>query len=441
MKKGIVIILFISLILRLFLLFQPHEVFWDASVYLGMGRSLFSNGSIGIWEPLRPVLWPLVLGFLWKLGLNEIFFGHLIQIALSLGIIYLTYLIARNARNHEEALTAAAIVAFTPVFLEFNFRLYTEIPSVFFGLLSIYLFKKEKFYSAGLSAGLSFLAKFPAGILIAAESTLSEFKRIKVLLAGFLAAALPYLVYNYIKYKDALLPIKQGKYIIQYAGIWIFAKPWHFYISEFLRQNIFYVFSIIGIFLIFRKRAAIIPLTGILLLVYFSLEPHKEARFMILFLPYFAIMSAYGISKLKIKHASFIVGIISLALLLPNIAMDNEFSPAVKEFHNFGYSTNPKGEVLTSTPMIRLAEKTKVTPIYYMVFDSNLSSSWEKYIIHNNPDISYIFIDTCIGGTLCPPWDKNCETARDALLNTSKNSMKEHYYISEGSCEYHVFYN
>ena len=440
MKKGIILLLAISLLLRLFLLFQNHEVWWDASIYLGMGKSLYSGGHIGIWEPLRPILWPLVLGFLWKIGLDPIFFGNILQIILSLGIIYLTYLVAWHHRNQNEAMMAASIVAFTPVLLNFNFRLYTEIPAIFLGLLSLYLFKKEKFANSGFLTGLSFLAKFPAGILIVMQSLMAEFKKIKYLLVGFLTAIIPYFIYNYLRYKDALLPIKEGKYIIKYAGVWIFQQPLYFYLLEFIYQNIFYAFAIIGILLLFKKRTALIPLTGIALLAYFSLEPHKEPRFMILFLPYFAIMAAYGISKLRIKYSVLIVAFISFILLIPNIELGQKFSPAVIEFHNFGFNSTINGEVLTSSPMIKLAEKTSVIPIYYMVFDTKLADSWRDYVWKNHESISYIFIDTCRGGTLCPPWDKGCERARDALMNTSKALMPKHYYANENGCEYHVFY-
>ena len=32
-----------------------------------MLSDLFSFGSLGIWESLRPPMWPLILGFFWKL--------------------------------------------------------------------------------------------------------------------------------------------------------------------------------------------------------------------------------------------------------------------------------------------------------------------------------------------------------------------------------------
>lgn len=433
MKKGIIAILAISLIVRLFLLFQNHNIWWDASVYLGMGKALYSNYHIGIWEPLRPILWPLVLGFFWKLGFNVILVGNLLQVILSLGIIYLTYSIAKTALGDKEALTSAAIIAFTPVMINFTFRLYTEIPAVFLSLLSLRLLQKNKYLDSGFIAGLAFLTKFPAGLVL-----VSSMSKIKKLIFGFVIAIIPYFIYNYVRYNDILLPIKEGKYVIKYAGIWLFQQPWHFYLAEFINQNIFYAFSIIGLFLILKHKSRIIPVTGLLLLTYFSFEPHKEARFMILFLPYFAMMSAYGISKLKIRYSAIIVAIVSLVLIIPAIEIEQKQPAALNEYLNFGNYT--KGEVLSSTPRIKLAGETLVTPIYYIIFDTNLSNKWENYIINNHKNISYIFLDTCDGGILCPPWDNNCNEARDQLFNTSKILMPNHKYLNEKNCEYHVFY-
>ncbi len=441
MKKGLIILLTVSLLIRIILLMQPHAVWWDASIYLGMGRELYSNYQLGIWEPLRPILWPFALGFFWELGLNEILLGNLLQIMLSLGIIYFTYSIARNiSKSDNDGLLAAAIISFTPIFVSFNFRLYTEIPAAFLSLLSIWLMQKNRHLSSGLMSGLAFLTKFPAGLILIGNIISSNFKETKKIVLGFLISIIPYLIYNQLKYNDFLLPIREGKYVIKYAGIWIFQQPWHFYLKEFIVQNIFYVFAIVGVFMLLKKKAAAIPVAGFALLGYLSLEPHKEPRFMILFLPYFAIMAANGISKFKIRYAPLIVGVASLLLLIPALQAEPVQSAEVTEYLNFGRNNYNGGEILSSTPRVAMAEVARVTPIYYIIFDANISRQWEGYIIKNNQNISYIFLDTCEGGIFCPPWDTQCPEARDSLVNASKRIMPYHKEIIDGSCEYHIFY-
>ena len=54
------------LIFKLSLLFTYHDTRWDESVYMGMGKYIYSNGQIGLWEDIRPIVLPLILGLFWK---------------------------------------------------------------------------------------------------------------------------------------------------------------------------------------------------------------------------------------------------------------------------------------------------------------------------------------------------------------------------------------
>jgi len=92
-NKFILIVLSIAFLIRLLFFFSYHAIWWDSAVYVGMGKYIFSLGKQGLWEPIRPIVWPIILGFLWKIKLNPIFFGRLLNIIMSLGIIYLVYYI------------------------------------------------------------------------------------------------------------------------------------------------------------------------------------------------------------------------------------------------------------------------------------------------------------------------------------------------------------
>ena len=140
-NKKIFFILLLALLIRLFfLIFQYHDTWWDSAVYIGMGKYIFSNGSVGLWEPARPLIWPLFLGILWKLKLDVILFGRILLLFFSLGSIYLTYLIGKRIFNKKIALLAAALLSFTPTYLFYSTVLLSSIPSLFFGLLSVYFF-------------------------------------------------------------------------------------------------------------------------------------------------------------------------------------------------------------------------------------------------------------------------------------------------------------
>src|SRR3989338_4217094 len=73
-------------VLKIFSLFVAQDIWWDSSVYVGMGKYIYSLGEAGLWESSRPLIWPLILGFFWKLNLDYILFGKLFVIFFSLGI-------------------------------------------------------------------------------------------------------------------------------------------------------------------------------------------------------------------------------------------------------------------------------------------------------------------------------------------------------------------
>lgn len=444
MKNRIWILMAIGLIIRLLFLLKANTIGWDASVYIGMGKYIFTLGHLGIWEPLRPPLLPLILGLVWKTGLSLAFIGRALEIMFSLAAVYMTYLIGRKYRTEDEGLIAAAIVSLTPVFFEFSLNHYTEIPSTFFALLAVYLFMEKKHILSGAMAGLAFLTKFPQGI-VAFALCMFQFTNIRKGLKiglSFMAVISIYLLSNYLMYGSILKPIAEGNYIIKYAGIWLYAQPWWFYAFEMAKANFLYVFSIAGIFIMVKKGERLIPALALLFIIYFSTNAHKEPRFMILFIPYFALLASVGIRRLfKQKYVTCAVTIISLALLLLQLP---EFPDAYEGKDNFFRHLEGKnltGEILVSHPYISMHSSKETIPIYYMVFDSELAKQWTGYIEKNSDRIGYLFIDTCEGGMLCPPWDNECVAEREKLISKAEELFTRELYEEKGECKYYIFKN
>src|SRR3989338_6835458 len=127
--KIFLLIFLIFLIVKLFSLFVVADIWWDSAVYLGMGNYIYSSGNSGLWEDSRPLVWPLILGFFWKIGLDAIFFCKLFFILFSLGILFLTYLIALEAFNRKTAIISALFLATSQTFFLFSNVLHSEIPS------------------------------------------------------------------------------------------------------------------------------------------------------------------------------------------------------------------------------------------------------------------------------------------------------------------------
>ena len=108
---NITIIAVLFFVAKLLTLGFYKIVWWDSAVYIGMGKYIYSFGAAGLWEPLRPVMWPLILGVLWKADMNVILAGRILEIAIGSLCILLTYFIGKRVFNEKTGLLAAVFLA------------------------------------------------------------------------------------------------------------------------------------------------------------------------------------------------------------------------------------------------------------------------------------------------------------------------------------------
>ena len=139
------LLLFLFFISKIIVLFYQNNIWWDSAVYVGMGKYIFSWGNAGLWEASRPLVWPLILGFFWKLGFDIIVMGKLLVLLFGIGTIILTYLIAHELFDKKIALLSSLLLIFSPTFFLFNSVMLAGIPSAFFFLLGFYLFIKKHY--------------------------------------------------------------------------------------------------------------------------------------------------------------------------------------------------------------------------------------------------------------------------------------------------------
>jgi len=259
--KVFFFILLLFFILKIYSLFVVHDIWWDSSIFLGMGKYIYSSGEIGLWESSRPLVWPLFLGFFWKIGLDAILFGKLLMILFSSGILILTYLIALDIFNKKIAIFSSLFLALSSTFFLFNNILHTDIPSTFFVLSGFYLFIKKQYNLSGLFLGIAFMTRF-FQIFIFIPLTLILFylflkKKVpyRVLFyfsLFFLIPVVPYLILNYFLYNDIFHPFALQAFMSKFTG-WVFFQPFYFYFINLVKENILTLFSILGLLFIFKK--------------------------------------------------------------------------------------------------------------------------------------------------------------------------------------------
>lgn len=457
---SILIILVVALIVHLVFLPGFHEVWWDSGVYAGMGKHIFSAGSSGLWEHIRPPVLPVVLGLLWFVNLDLFIFGEVLMLALSLGCVFLLYLIAKQYFDEKTALLSSALFAFSSIFFYLSFHLYSEIPALFFVLLSIYLFGLKQFYSAGFFMAIAFLSKFPAGVFIAVLGIVLLFgKDIKGLLklaVGFVVPVIPVLVVYQVVYGSALLPfIEARQTILAVLGcnvLWY--KPWWHYFLVIFTENYLHVFALAGLlsYFISFKKSRLLPLLALAVpLAYFSQMHCRDYRYLTMFIPFVALFTGLGINWLVACVARKSEKLFGLALVLvlgfsvfscAQFYISNENTKyAAEEMGYFKYleGREVSGEIWSANPSIALFTDAKINKIYYPVYDKGVSAAFSKYLLKSKGKIEYVLLDNCGGGIICPPDEPACETETKSMIRFLEDNFEKVYDAKKGRCWYRIF--
>jgi 4-amino-4-deoxy-L-arabinose transferase-like glycosyltransferase len=444
----IVAVIALFVIIRIITL-QHHAVAeWDAAVYVGMGKYMFSHGTIGTWEALRPLALPFVLGLAWKAGLDPYAFGIGSALLASVGTLVVAYLFAEEVRK-DSGTIAAVVLGASSVFFSYSSIPVTDIVSAFFALLSLFLVYKavanKQYFFSGLFAAIAFMFRFPHGLLLVVGILVIFFKlfyspssprlrrgswndriattieRLFAFGGGFAVLAVPFLVLNYYMYGNAFAPFLEATAGIQsYPSL--YAKGLLFYPWQLLKQDPLFILFLLPIALLWKKNyrnASVTTLTIAVLIVggYFFYQQHREVRFMLAFLPYIAILSAVGIAYLlewfNMPQLLFfgLFGIVGFMVLAQNIAAlgQNPNDPTWYAFNTYLHDA-PKAHVLSSTPYLFAYTDVLLTHNLY----ADWNDAYKNYNLFRN-DNDYIALDSCSLELGCAD-DNHCMDDKQALL-------------------------
>ncbi len=463
MKRNysLYIILALALIIRLIFAFSWHEVWWDSGVYIGMGKHLYSGGENGLWEHIRPPLLPIMLGFLWKTGLSPILFGRLLEIIFMLGTVWLTYELALRWFENKTAIIASLIIALSPIFYYLSFHQYNEIPSTFFVLLAIWLSLKEKHFLAGISTGIAFLSKFApgmfAGIIILYLAINKKWKPTILTGTGFAIITSPYFIYSWIAYGSPLATFSAAQdAIANVLGCNVLRhQPWHQYFSWLIfSETKLHLLAIIGIFALYKKwkkQHLLFVFSLIIPLLYFTQLNCRDYRYITLFLPFVAILTALGIAwiyeqfKVK-KNLAFVILTILLSAWMLNTTIRyyyaNELQQpdtTAEEYFHYLSDKNITGEIWTANPIIAAYTDEKLEKIYYPVYDQDVQNRFIDYVTLHNKKIGAVLLDNCGGGIICPSADQNCLQKTEQLINLLDKTFTRTFDKQTGRCWYRVW--
>jgi hypothetical protein len=463
MKKywPIITVLSVALLLRLVHGILPDIISWDGAVYVGMGKYLFSGGVVGVWEVLRPVGWPIMLGSLWSIGIDPYIGGMVIVVIASLWLIWLVYIIGERIRQYV-GLIAATILASAPLFFQYSTIPMTDITSTCFVVLALYIYIAKKnpwgIFLSGLSIGIASMFRFPQGLmllgvgaLILADTFLYEqntvtkkihllLKRGLVLGAGFAVVVVPFLIANYIAYGNALLPFIEGNNIIKsYPAL--YHKGPRFYFIELYKQHVLVVFALVPFLVLKRERfnrvLVQVCITLFIYFAYFLYQPHKEARYILSFLPFVSMAAGYGLVILldlvRIRPKLLVILILLLGIYtnISQLSSQTGDSAAVMRFSSY-FKNTPYARILSSAPFPALSDALIVQTLY-----NDWNDAYQKYRALRD-GVDYVSIDSCVLEVGCAD-DILCYKNKTELLATLEKKEENVFSETANRCDMRIY--
>lgn len=147
---GFIGVLALAFVIRIryFFLTKDQVHWWDSLAY----GSLAKDSIVGLWSstpfitsetiiraPLLPLFWEWLLRF----GVSDVGIIFFLEFIPSILSVFFVYLIGKELYNKKVGLIASFIIAISWLNLFYSARIMTDIPAMFFSLVSIYYFIKS----------------------------------------------------------------------------------------------------------------------------------------------------------------------------------------------------------------------------------------------------------------------------------------------------------
>ncbi len=451
----------IAALVRLLFLFDPHEVWWDSGVYLGMAKYFWSGGTAGLWEHIRPVLWPVVLGAAWWAKLNMIWFARILEFLLTLVSIGLVYVLGLRLFSQRTAIFASIIWAFSSIMFYLGFHEYTELPAVTLILVALLAFVHERWFFAGLLTSLAFLTKFPAGIFVVVLGLVlliwRRWKALSLLTIGFGLPAAAFLVFNQVMYDTMLGPlIAARESILSVLGCNVLRfNPWYQYLGWIVFDNVFNVFAVVGIAFLARqwKKHVLILLAVLVPALYFMQLHCREYRYLALFLPFIVLLAGHGLERLArvLERGAWRPWVMpALVLMVMAVSVthgilfyhNNEprvLDAAAERYYRWLEGKRLEGEIWSSNPLVSVYTDMPVQKMYYPIYKEETAIDFNAYLQKHADRIAAVFLDNCGGGIVCPPDDAECERQLQTMRSFLNERFRQVFFAQSGTCWYVIY--
>jgi TolB protein len=171
-----VILVVLAVLSRIPFLKTFELVAYDGTYYLNQARTIFSGHMAGSF----PIGYPLVVRIFQIVLRDYQLTGMVVSFAASVGATIVAYLLAKHFVRRELALLAAVAVTLNPLFIRQSLMTLSESLYVFWVLLGLLMFVRERWLPFGLAMGAAAITR-PEAIAIVGLLGLTRIRRPKQL--------------------------------------------------------------------------------------------------------------------------------------------------------------------------------------------------------------------------------------------------------------------
>lgn len=449
-RSILFLIVLFSLIFRILFLGSVEPFGFDSGVYLANGKFFFSGGEAGFFEHIRPPVTGLLAGFPWWIGLDANLGFFFFNLVFGLGSVILIALVGRLLFSSFAGLFSALVFASSSTFFFSSFLIQSELPGIFFFLLSLFFVLRNNFFFSGVFISLAFLSKFYYGLFFFIFALYlfwsSGRRKASFFGLGVSLFVVPYFIFSWVFLGSPFASLLDASFVAG-SALWCnyFAfMPWHSYFLVFLAESFLVVFSV---FALFRFRNVNVRLLFACLLpplFYLFMISCRNNRYALLVFPLLVLLAGFGFDAFKKKfglYFSLIIICLGVAFFLVNpflsadnfrlnVSLDSGYYEAVKEV--------PSSEVIVSNnPLLSFLTDNRIVPAYYPLY--NASKAQELILLVESGEYNYFFIDNCEGDLFCPPWDAECIPLTNELLRVLGRDYDIAFFEEREDCFYAVF--
>lgn len=316
----------ISFIVIKLITFTNNRGYFDEGVYVSIAKYFASLGQVGFFETIRPLgLSVLLTPFQW-LPFNSLITGRFVGLIISIICILLIYYVTKVHFQRKAAIWAALLTATSFSFLHYGGFILNDLISYTLVLVAVSFALRQKHFVSGLIAGLSFLFKFPAIVVIVPIGIYilykKQFKGIFWLGLGTLLTISPYFIFNFIYYglNDILTPLLEASALIERES-WVYQNGNIF--KYLLQLFVMEIVSFLAIIVYFKKivknhkeKFYLFLGVAVTFLLYFVIRvPRYDPRYVLPVVPFLLVLAGYSFVRLKKRVKTLLIVLMILIVV------------------------------------------------------------------------------------------------------------------------------